>query len=79
MLYGDSRHRDYMQSIVDKISSPQLLTNAASELRNILNQHFNVTSLDVDNSLALLHEIFPHLDNLELSVEDEDCNLFYMF
>lgn len=72
LLYGDMNHHDYMQSIVDEIFSSQFLVDAATELHNILVQQLNVTSLDVNNSLSLLHKIFLHLDNLQLSLEDED-------
>ena len=58
LLYGDPHHRSHMQSIVDRLHSPQLLSHALKELRNVVDRNSNAYALQntLDN-LATIAEM----------------------
>uniref|UniRef100_A0A914NZB5 RING-type E3 ubiquitin transferase n=1 Tax=Panagrolaimus davidi TaxID=227884 RepID=A0A914NZB5_9BILA len=58
LLYGDPHHRSHMQSIVDRLHSPQLLSHALKELKTIIERNSNAQILQnsLDN-LATIAEI----------------------
>lgn len=59
-MLGDPHHRPHMQSIVDKLHSPQLLSNALQEFKSI------VYKLEDSNRFS---SIIPHLE----TVAKTDC------
>ncbi|KAH7731580.1 zinc finger protein [Aphelenchoides avenae] len=46
LLYGDPSHRAHMQSVADRLSSPQSLSNAVLELKGILSTNGGTEHLD---------------------------------
>lgn len=59
LLYGDPHHRSHMQSIVDRLHSPQLLSHALKELKTIVERNSNA------------HILQKTIDNLEIIAESD--------
>jgi RING finger/CCCH-type zinc finger protein len=68
LLYGDTNHRSYIEGIIDSLqSSPNLLTQTISELRDLLNRNG-----DPDN----LTEILPTINEIIQTDYGENCSDF---
>ncbi|KAE9548977.1 hypothetical protein FO519_007811 [Halicephalobus sp. NKZ332] len=63
LLYGDPHHRSHMQSIVDKLHSPQLLSHALKELKTNVERNGNNTILQKSlENLNFIAEMDPETD-----------------
>uniref|UniRef100_A0A7E4VIX6 RING-type E3 ubiquitin transferase n=1 Tax=Panagrellus redivivus TaxID=6233 RepID=A0A7E4VIX6_PANRE len=58
LLYGDPHHRSHMQSIVDRLHSPQLLSNAIKELQSLAERNTHPVSFQkLTDHLAVIAEM----------------------
>uniref|UniRef100_A0A914C4K8 RING-type E3 ubiquitin transferase n=1 Tax=Acrobeloides nanus TaxID=290746 RepID=A0A914C4K8_9BILA len=63
LLYGDPHHRSHMQSLVDKLHSPQLISNALQEFKAIIYKNDDVDKFS---------NIMPHLETIAKTDYEQD-------